>query len=147
MAALDLRENPMSTKPITHNGDLANLPPALQPLTRQDRWVVWPWEQRTKKSGEIEWTKPPRQVRNPNHNAKSNDPTTWGHLSAAVQRVADGEADGIGFMLLNSDIGAGDLDHVAQCSKPASSTPGPRTFRPKPRAPIARSQSQAPGCG
>ena len=43
VAALDLRENPMSTKPITHNGDLANLPPALQPLTRQDRWVVWPW--------------------------------------------------------------------------------------------------------
>ena len=112
MAALDLRENPMSTKPITHNGDLANLPPALQPLTRQDRWVVWPWEQRTKKNGEIEWTKPPRQVRNPNHNAKSNDPTTWGPYSAAVQRVADGEADGIGFMLLNSDIGAGDLDHA-----------------------------------
>jgi len=112
VAAPDLREDSMSAKPTTYNGDLANLPPALQPLTLQDRWVVWPWEQRTKKNGEIEWTKPPRQVRNPNHSAKSNDPTTWGSYSAAVQRVADGDADGIGFMLLNSDIGAGDLDHA-----------------------------------
>jgi hypothetical protein len=102
----------MSAKPATYNGDLAHLPPALQPLTQQDRWVIWPWEQRTKKNGDVEWTKPPRQVRNPNHNAKSNDPLTWGSYSAAVQRVADGDADGIGFMLLHSDIGAGDLDHA-----------------------------------
>ena len=85
-------------------------------------------------------------MRNPNHNAKSNDPTTWGPDSAAVQRVADGEADGIGFMLLNSDIGAGDLDH-ARNAQTGVIHRWAEHFRPKPRAPIARSQSQAPGCG
>ena len=77
MAALDLREGAMSEKPKTYSADLARLPPALQPLTQQDRWVIWPWERRAKKNGDVEWTKPPRQVRNPNDNAKSNDPKTW----------------------------------------------------------------------
>src|SRR5262249_37449337 len=41
----------------------------------------------------------------------------WGNYSDAVNSVAEGRADGIGFMLLGADIGAGDLDH---CRDPES---------------------------
>jgi len=98
-------------KPQTCNGDHKNLPWALQPLTAQDRWVVWPWELRTTKGGNQKWTKPPRQARDPDRNARSNDPLTWGSYADAVTAVAAGKADGIGYMLQGSDIGAIDLDH------------------------------------
>jgi hypothetical protein len=101
----------MTEKPRTHNADLAHLPPALVPLTEEQRWVVWPWELRTTKSGKAKWTKPPRQARDPKHNARSNDPTTWGSYSDAVAAVEAGKADGIGYMLKDSNIGAIDLDH------------------------------------
>jgi hypothetical protein len=101
----------MTEKPRTHNADLAHLPPALVPLTEEQRWVVWPWELRTTKSGKAKWTKPPRQARDPKHNARSNDPTTWGSYSNAVAAVEAGKADGIGYMLKDSNIGAIDLDH------------------------------------
>jgi hypothetical protein len=98
-------------KPQTFNGDLAHLPAALLPLTEQNRWVVWPWEARTSKAGTTNWTKPPRQVRDPSRLARSNDPGTWGSYTDAVAAVAAGNADGIGFMLQGSDIGAIDCDH------------------------------------
>ena len=98
-------------RPRTHNGNLGQLPAALLPLTRQERWVVWPWELRPTKNGKTKWTKPPRQVRDPRRNARSNDPTTWGSYTDAVAAVLGGNADGIGYMLQGSDIGAIDLDH------------------------------------
>jgi hypothetical protein len=99
------------TKPQTFNADLEHLPAVLAPLTKEPRWVVWPWELRTTKSGKEKWTKPPRQARDPSHNARSNDPTTWGTYEEAVTAVRAGNADGIGYMLLNSNVGAIDLDH------------------------------------
>jgi hypothetical protein len=101
----------MTTKPCTFNGDLAHLPPALQPLTQLPRWVVWPWELRTS-NGKSKWTKPPHQARYPSRKARSNDPTTWGSYADAHGAVAAGKADGIGFMLSQSEIAAADLDHV-----------------------------------
>jgi hypothetical protein len=101
----------MTTKPRTYNADLAHLPSALVPLTEEQRWVVWPWELRTTKSGKEKWTKPPRQARDPRRNARSNDPSTWGSYADAVAAVAAGNADGIGYMLKDSNIGAIDLDH------------------------------------
>jgi hypothetical protein len=98
-------------KPRTYNGDLKNLPPALLPLTGHERWVVWPWELRTTKAGRQKWTKPPCQARDPGRNARSNDPSTWGSYTDAVAAVDAGNADGIGYMLKGSDIGAIDLDH------------------------------------
>src|SRR5262249_4223279 len=99
----------MTTKPQTHNGDLTKLPAALARLIPQRRWVVWCWEWRkTKTRGK--WTKPPRQAADPSSYAKSNDPSTWGSYADAVAAVCAGKADGIGFMLLQSEIGAGDLD-------------------------------------
>src|SRR5262245_16561713 len=101
----------MTTKPRTHNADLGHLPPALVPLTEEQRWVVWPWELRRTKSGKEKWTKPPRQARYPRRNARSNDPSTWGSYADAIAAVAAGNADGIGYMLKDSNIGAIDLDH------------------------------------
>src|SRR6516225_597092 len=97
----------MTQKPRTFAADLGNLPKVLQPLTEDKRWVVWPWELRKSK-----WTKPPRQARNPTCNARSNDPTTWASYADAVAAVVAGSADGIGYMLQNSQIAAADLDHV-----------------------------------
>ena len=101
----------MTEKPRTHNADLAHLPAALVPLTEEQRWVVWPWELRVTKNGKEKWTKPPRQARDPKRNARSNDPSTWGTYTDAVAAVAAGNADGIGYMLKESNIGAIDLDH------------------------------------
>src|SRR6516164_6340074 len=102
----------MTQKPQTFAADLSNLPKALQNLTEQKRWVVWPWELRKRKNGGAAWTKPPYQCRNPKTAAKSNDPNTWGTYQAAVAAVTAGQADGIGYMLKDSEIAAADLDHV-----------------------------------
>ena len=102
----------MMEKPPTFNGDLAHLSAALQPLTSEPRWLVWSWEWRTTKNGKGKWTKPPRQARDPKYNARSNDPSTWGTYDDALAAVQRGNADGIGYALLGSGIGAIDLDHV-----------------------------------
>jgi predicted P-loop ATPase len=98
---------PTTNKPHTYVADIAHLPKALQHLTRLKRWVVWRWQSRKGK-----WTKPPYQCEHPNIAAKSNDPSTWGTYQAAVTAVVAGVADGIGFMLKDSEIAAADLDHV-----------------------------------
>jgi hypothetical protein len=105
-------------KPRTFNGDLGHLPAALERLTAEQRWLVWRWEARCKKSGETDldkagnpkWTKPPYQARFPKHHAATDDSTTWGTYADAVDAVKAGEADGIGYALLGSDLGAIDLD-------------------------------------
>lgn len=99
------------SKPDTCNGDLTQLPPALVPLTTEPRWVTWVWEERTTKNGSAKWTKPPRLACDPSRNARTNDPATWGSYADAVAAVGAGRADGIGFMLLGSSVGAIDLDH------------------------------------
>jgi hypothetical protein len=108
----------MTAKPQTFNGDLASLPPALAPLTRLPRWVVWKWELR-KSRGADKWTKPPYRASDPKWPAKSNDPSTWDTYDVALTAFTGGACDGIGFMLRDAQIGAGDLDHVRD---PASGT-------------------------
>jgi hypothetical protein len=102
----------MIPKPRTFAGDIARLPKALEHITQLNRWVVWHWEPHTKKNGAQDWTKVPYQVAYPKSKAKSNDPKTWGNYKAAVAAVESGLADGIGFMLLDSEVAAADLDHV-----------------------------------
>ena len=98
-------------KPHTYNGDLAHLPRALLPLIEHKHWVTWQWELRTNKTGKEKWTKPPRQARDPSRNARSNDPSTWGRYEDALATVSAGNADGIGYMLKESAVGAIDVDH------------------------------------
>lgn len=97
------------SKPTTHQ-DLKLLPEALQPLADEKRWVNWVWTERPGKNGTTEWTKPPLQPNNPKKHAKSNDPATWDGYKKAIERVLDGDADGLGYMLLGSEVGAVDLD-------------------------------------
>jgi hypothetical protein len=107
-------------KPQTFQGDLGNLPPALLPLTEQKSWLVWRWELRTTKGGKQKWTKPPYRALDPDRHAKTDDPDTWSSHDAAVMAVKGGQADGIGFVLMGSGIGAVDLDH---CVNDASIEP------------------------
>jgi hypothetical protein len=103
----------MTTKPYTYIADLKHLPKALQKITALKRWVIWCWEPRiNKKTGAKEWTKPPYQCAHPKVKAKSNDPSTWGTYEDAVGAVTAGKANGIGFMLKDSEVAAVDVDHV-----------------------------------
>jgi primase-polymerase (primpol)-like protein len=112
MAAVNLGAGEaLMQKPQTYNSDLTRLPAALLPLTEHDHWVTWVWERRTNKAGKEKWTKPPRQACDPSRNARSNDPSTWGHYEDAVATVRAGHADGIGYMLKDSAVGAIDVDH------------------------------------
>ena len=100
-------------KPETHCGNLARPPSALAPLTEEKRFAVWSWEPREGKDGERVWTKPPRQPRDLQF-AKSNDPSTWSTYEQALRRRENGDVDGVGYMLLGSNIGASDLDHCCK---------------------------------
>jgi Virulence-associated protein E len=94
-------------KPKSQNADLANLPPALAPLTRQAHWVLWRWERRRGR-----WTKPPYRPCAPELNAKSDDPTTWGDYGTALDALrCNGGIDGIGFVLQGTELAIVDLDH------------------------------------
>jgi hypothetical protein len=101
---------PQALKPDTFTADPANLPPALHVLIAQKCWVVWRWMSRADKQGVPKWTKPPYQAKHPKRAAKSNDPSTWGSYQDAVAAVKAGLADGIGYMLLDSELVAIDLD-------------------------------------
>jgi hypothetical protein len=133
----------MTAKPQTFNGDLADLPPALAPLTQLPCWVVWKWEQRKSK-----WTKPPYRAGDPTWPAKSNDPSTWDTYGAALAAFTGGACDGIGFMLRDAQIGAGDLDHVRD---PTTGTllnwAEQLVFEANRLGPMSSSLYRAPGCG
>ena len=93
--------------PTTLAGDLRHLPSALAPLTAERRWVVWRWAWLPDWE---RWTKVPYQPHKPAAKARSNDPSTWGAYETALALVEAGEADGIGFILHDSDIAAFDID-------------------------------------
>jgi putative DNA primase/helicase len=97
----------------TLNGDLANLPAALAPLTALSSWVIWRWG----KTKDGKWTKVPYQPNRPSQKAKNNDPTTWGSYETALSIYRAAGADGIGLCLLNSGLAAFDLDH---CRNPTT---------------------------
>jgi hypothetical protein len=104
-------------KPQTYNGDLNRLPTALEHLRAQKVWLCWCWFWNGRK-----WTKPPRRTDNPDRNASSSDPASWGSYEQAVEQVLAGKADGIGFALKGRNIGGIDLDH---CREPETGTIAP----------------------
>ena len=94
--------------PITHQADLAKLPPALMPLIERPQWCIWRWTQKPDGS----WQKPPFMALQPDRHASTNDPDTWTDYSAALATVQAGHADGISYILTKDNpFGAIDLDH------------------------------------
>ena len=89
-----------------------NLPEALVPLTAKSRWVVWRWEKNDK--GKL--TKPPYRLDAPSRKASSTNNTEWGEYEAARLAVEKGNADGIGFVLTDSETAAFDLDDCRNSS-------------------------------
>src|SRR5262249_4642066 len=101
-------ENTHNTKPITHQGNLAKLPKALAPLIERKQWAVWRLTQKPDGS----WQKPPLQPAQPDRHASTSDPSTWPDYATALATVQAGHADGISYILTDSDpFGAIDLDH------------------------------------
>jgi hypothetical protein len=82
------------------------LPPALQPLAAEKRWMVWKWVKG--KNGKP--TKPPFRADAPRRHASSTDPSTWSDLATAMRAYIHEECDGLGFALVGSEVAAFDLD-------------------------------------
>jgi hypothetical protein len=106
-------------KPTTLQGDLRNLPAALEPLTKLPNWVCWNWEWKIDKKGAGGWTKVPYRPDDPSQPAKTNSPKTWGAYEQALSAFEAGHCDGIGICLLNIDYAAFDLD---KCRDPMIET-------------------------
>jgi hypothetical protein len=119
----DERDQLAARKPPSVCGDLAKLPAALGPLTKRPSWVNWCWEQaKNQTTGKLQWTKVPYQPRRPSANASTTRPETWADYRTALSVYQDGRADGIGYCLLDGDIGAFDLD---DCRDPATGSIAP----------------------
>jgi Protein of unknown function (DUF3987)/Primase C terminal 2 (PriCT-2) len=103
--------------PKTFCGDLASPPTALEQMCLMPHWLVWKWQRST--NG---WTKPPFCSNDPSRHAANNNPATWSTRSAAVTAVLAGKANGVGFALTNTEIGALDLD---DCREPETGTVDP----------------------
>jgi predicted P-loop ATPase len=87
------------------------LPSVLEPLTQIPHWLVWKWE--TTAQGKP--TKVPYQARDPARKASHSDPATWATYDEAV--AAAPRANGIGFVLTDTNIAAFDID---DCRHPTS---------------------------
>jgi AAA domain len=102
--------------PITHQRDLAKLPPALTPLLERPQWAVWRWTQQ--ETGNCQ--KPPFMATQPQRHASTKDSATWNDYTTALATVQAGDADGISYILTEDDpFAAIDLDHcrdVTTCS-------------------------------
>jgi predicted P-loop ATPase len=90
------------------------LPPALDGMKAERRWLVWRWE-RHWKSGKL--TKVPYRADAPGQYAKSNSPKTWGTFEDALAAFEAGLVHGIGYALADGDLGMFDLD---KCRNPAT---------------------------
>ena len=93
-------------RPVAFQGNLRNLPGALDPLKKMPNWVCWRFEWKIDKKGVGSWTKPPFRPDSPRQHAKNNDPSTWGTYEQALAAFEAGQCDGIGFNLSGTDIAA-----------------------------------------
>ena len=125
--------------PRTVCGDLAAPPAALTKMCLMQNWVTWKWQRAASK-----WTKPPFRCDDPTRFAANNDPTTWGARSAAVAAVLAGKANGVGFALTGTEIGAIDLDH---CRDPETGAVGAWSQEILDAAPTAYKEITVSGAG
>jgi hypothetical protein len=99
-----------------HSKPLA-IPQCLAPYADHQRWVVWKWEDRIDKNGEVKKTKPPFRANGGRLGsyAHNDKPQTWATLPEAVQVAQRRQVQGVGLQLLNlTGFAAIDLDNVRQ---------------------------------
>jgi putative DNA primase/helicase len=89
-------------RPTPFQGDLRNLPAALDAPKALSNWVGWRFVWKVDKKGVGSWTKPPFRLKNPQRFAKNNDPSTWGTYEEALAAFEAGQCNGIGFNLLGT---------------------------------------------
>jgi len=81
-----------------------------QAMSERPQWVLWALEPRTNAAGVTRQTKVPYTIRG--EYAKANTPATWGSYAAAIQALAGGGYNGVGYMFSQDDPFTGvDLDH------------------------------------
>lgn len=99
-----LRPNPKKVRFQNISADLKNL----------DQWLLWRYEwQPAANKGKGKWTKVPYQAKNPHALASSTNAATWSPFEKAKVAYLAGDADGVGFVLTESDPFVGvDLDKV-----------------------------------
>jgi len=102
-------ENPNNTsKPTTHQRDLAKLPRALAPLIERPQWCIWRWTQLSKGK----WQKPPFMATHADRHASTKDSGTWADYATALAAVQAGHGDGITYILTEADpFAAIDIDN------------------------------------
>ena len=112
-------------RPTPFQGDLRNLPAALDAPKALSNWVGWRFVWKVDKKGVGSWTKPPFRPKNPQRFAKNNDPSTWGTYEEALAAFEAGQCNGIGFNLLGTDFGAFDIDN---CRDPVTGDIAPEAM-------------------
>ena len=80
MSAAPLLTPPRPVPPRVH---ISGLPLELMEYRQ---WVPWAYElRRNKNTGELRWTKPPRDVRDITKHGDSSKPETWGRSRVSVR--------------------------------------------------------------
>lgn len=103
----------MTMQETTEPADI--IPQCLMPLAEAKRWVVWGWENRTDKHGNVKPTKPPRKAFGGVRGgyAQNDKPETWATLAEAQNAMQSPNVAGIGLQLLElRGVAALDLDDV-----------------------------------
>lgn len=94
-----------SSKPTALSVEFGGIPAELR---RINRWVLWSFVAKTKKSGEIKWDKVPLTV--DGTYASTVDPTTWSAFEAVKDAFLLGDFDGVGIVINGQDFHGIDLD-------------------------------------
>lgn len=96
---------PNSSKPTALPVEFGGIPAELK---RIDRWVLWSFVAKIKKSGEIKWDKVPFRVNGAF--ASTTDSTSWCTFDEAQEAFLLGDFDGIGIVISGKDFHGIDLD-------------------------------------
>lgn len=103
---------PNSIKPTALSVEFGAIPVELK---RIDRWVLWSFVSKTKKSGETKWDKVPFTIHGTF--ASTTDSSTWSTFEEVRDAFLLGDYDGVGIVINGQNFHGIDLD---DCRDPAT---------------------------